>query len=107
MRSDGRLVQRLVKELDVETAKAVATPAVRYDLKVASLSEQPLDATASRLFRKCTGVLMCMAFRRVDLQFASKEVAKGMASPTELDLLRLRRAAKYLRDRPQGELRFE
>ena len=72
-----------------------------------SLQDVALDSLDAAKFKRCAGLLMWFALRRVELQFASKEVARGMATPSELDMVRLRRAAKYLRDRPRGEYVFE
>jgi len=105
--TDTRGVDELVKELGLQAAKQVATPAVRYDKKVEDLQSRPLDWTGAQRFRKCTGLLMWLSLRRPDLQFACKEVARGMATPTELDEVRLHRAVKYIRDRPRMIFTFE
>eukprot|EP00974_Lingulodinium_polyedra_P107705 10425083-Lingulodinium_polyedra.AAC.1 len=107
VKTDGRQVKQLVRDLELEQAKAVPTPAVRYDAKIEKLQEQLLNDDAARQYKHCVGVLMWIALRRVDLQFATKEVAKGLATPTELDRVKLCRVVKYLRDRPESTLHFE
>ena len=83
--TDTRKVDELVKELGLEAAKYVATPAVRYDKKVEEQQNKILTVAGAQRLRKCTGLLMWLSLRRPDLQFACKEFARGIATPTVLD----------------------
>ena len=47
-------------------------------------------------YRHLVGILQWIALVRADLQFPSKELARGLSSPTSKDWSRLRRVGKYL-----------
>ena len=50
--------------------------------------------------------LAYLAQDRLDLQFASKELARYMQSPTRFDLQQLKRAVRYLKVVPRLAQRF-
>ena len=48
-----------------------------------------------------------MCSERPDLQYAVKELARGMAKPTTFGMFKLKRLARYLRYRPRLQLLYE
>ena len=55
-----------------------------------------LTATDASAFRGLAARANYLAQDRADIQFACKEVCRGMSNPTRGDLKRLRRLARYL-----------
>ena len=47
-----------------------------------------------------------MALDRPDLSFCAKELSRGMASPTTMDVVRLKRALRYLKGCPAKVILF-
>ena len=48
------------------------------------------------MFRRGTGIALYLGPDRFDLQFATKELAQDMQTPSKLSMLRLRRFVRYL-----------
>ena len=49
----------------------------------------------------------CIAPERMDIQYATKELARSMAKPRAKDWQALTRAGKYLKGRPRMVMRYE
>ena len=64
------------------------------------------SASASARYRACVGQLMYLALDRLDLQYAAGQLARHMADPSADDEAHLRRAVRYVRDRPTASLRL-
>lgn len=90
------LIDELVKRLGVQDSKHVATPMVQYPQRQVMASAE-LSRIATSEYRTNIGILMHIAHDRNDIQFATKEVARCMQHPTELDDWRVRRCGRYLR----------
>jgi hypothetical protein len=129
LEADAKHVKTLLKEMKMEDAKAVKTPAVRPEGAEGSRdragdeddeaeideSEVPhkertdsevLAGEASR-FRSWTARLNYLAMDRPDIQFAVKACAKAMASPKTEDFVRLERLLRYLKHRPNLKIEYE
>ena len=107
LETETKTLDQLIIELELQNAKPVATPAIRYDQKVFDENQEELNVEAADLYRRATGMQMWIALRRPDMQFASKECAKGLSSPCELDMMKLKRSARYLKGAPRAIWRFE
>lgn len=97
-------VQQLLKEYDLEAGREVTSPETAGESAQShahSLTTPLNDVDATR-YRKCAALCNNLAQDRCDLSHASKEVARGMASPTAGDEMRLKRVIRYLRHRPCG-----
>jgi hypothetical protein len=55
----------------------------------------------SRKFRTPAARANYLALDRADIQYATKEVCRGMAAPTEMDKCKLKRLARYLVEYPK------
>ena len=55
-----------------------------------------LTAAEATVFRRGTGIALYLGPDRFDLQFATKELAHDMQTPSKLSMLRLRRFVSYL-----------
>ena len=79
--------------------------------KLTSVEEQslstPLTPAMHSQYRGCVGKLIYASLDRSDLSFAVKELASGLAAPTELDWFLLELVAKYLVGRESALIRME
>ena len=116
--ADQRHAEILIKDLELEDAKPVATPGAREDVIKAShvivdrddLAKNDLDdpnagdlldkAAASR-FRGLAARANFLSQDRADIQYATKEVARRMARPRDGDWSLLKRLARYLVGAPR------
>ena len=99
--TDPRHVDLVVKALGV--TKPVTTPLVREspvpdDQEV---EDKKISEEEATLYRSCTMRVGYIAQDRTDLQRATRELAKGMSSPTERHMEMLKRCARYLVHSPR------
>ncbi|CAE8594547.1 unnamed protein product [Polarella glacialis] len=102
----------MIEEFHLQQAHTVTVPAVNYTDKqreeATELPEQPEgDEPSGSNYRRGGGQVMDVAHDRPDLQFAAKEVARAMAKPTSLDVTKLKRIARYLKQYPTMTLVLE
>ena len=64
----------------------------------------PVEATK---FRATVARLNYVCAERPDIQYSVKELARSMATPRKLDVVKLKRLARYLRGRPRLQLPYE
>ena len=64
--------------------------------------ETYLNPEDSNRYRRMVARLNFLAQDRPDIAYATKELARGMANPTESDMERLKRMGRYL----QGRMRY-
>ena len=105
--ADQRHGELIVKGLGLERAKSVNSPG--EDLKPWEEDENaiplnPADATAYRALAARANYL---ALDRADIQFAAKEVCRGMAQPTRGHLKMLRRLGRYLIGEPRVVWKYQ
>ena len=102
--ADPRHVQILMANFGfTETSKGIAQPGAKMD-KAADLS--PLNVAESKTYRSNTMRVAYLAQDRIDIQFASKELARGMQTPTRWDMEQLKRMVRYLKTVPRMVQRF-
>ena len=97
--ADPRHAELLVYELGLSKANGVSSPG--EDEKPWEENSDPLPADAARLYRGMAARANYLAQDRSDLQFAAKEVCRGMAQPTVAHLRRLKRLGRFLLKRPR------
>ncbi|CAK0886425.1 unnamed protein product, partial [Prorocentrum cordatum] len=78
----------------VDTGMVIGGEGLKSETK--QEGEELLSDEDARKFRTGTGKLLFVAAERCDLQFATKEISRGMSQPTVGDALLLKRAARYL-----------
>ena len=98
--ADPRHAELIVKQcnLDGEKTKGVVTPSIK--LPVTKENQCKLDDQEAEEYRSITMRLGYLSLDRSDLQYASREYARGMAGPTVRHLEQLKRAARYLLHAP-------
>jgi len=101
---DPRHVEVIIKELQVQ--RAVTTPLVKEKIDEVDEEEIPLDSEWKSAYQSYTMRLGYLSHDRTDLQRVVRELAKGMAEPTERHWEMLTRAARYLVHAPRVVQRF-
>ena len=96
---DPQHVDLVVKTLKV--TRPVTTPLVRENPNAADEEDVPLSEESATIYRSCTMRIGYIAQDRTDLQRVTRELAKGMSSPTERHLEQLKRCARYLVHSPR------
>ena len=108
---DQRHVDILLREhgLDDSRSKGVDTPRVKKSESqvFAGLESPPLDREGVRLCRFGTMRISYLGQDRADVQEAAKCLSRRMQSPTQADLVELKRAVRYLLKFPRAVLVFE
>ena len=91
----------LIDSLGLKGARGVDTPA--SDQHKLHEDEEPeyLPKEQGTLYRACVARCNFLGLDRPDIQYAAKEVSRGMANPTQDDLVRLKRLARYLISHPR------
>ena len=96
---DQRHVEICLKELKLyEDSKEVTTPGDKSHRN--NQNNRVLGKDESRKFRGVTARLNYLGQDRSDVQNAVKELSKAMANPTEEDLIKAKRVARYLKAKP-------
>ena len=101
---DVKHVQVLLDEWDMDKCKSVSSPGTadeKANLEIKKMEETLLDAGVFKVFRRAAARINYMAQDRADLSFSAKEVSRGMANPTQGDLVRLKRVIRYLLGSPR------
>ena len=82
-------------KLDGANTKSVATPTVKVQEWTPQMLTK-LDKDRASLFRSATMRASCMSINRVDVQQATKEIARFMSQPHERAWNMLKRLIRYL-----------
>ena len=96
MAPDAKHVENLASLLEVKGAKPSPTPSSRTTGRGQRDVLELLTAAEATVFRRGTGIALYLGPDRFDLQFATKELAQDMQTPSKLSMLRLRRFVRYL-----------
>ena len=106
--TDGRHVEVLLHQSQLDAAKAVTSPGTREEQSTSheTISEDMKPEEASR-YRMLVARLDYLASDRPDIQYAVKEASKTMAKPQMHHWSLLKRAGKYLIDAPRVIQRFK
>ena len=101
LEADPRHAELVVQQLELQGSKSLSTPGVDGADEDDTEEDRPLsDADASK-FRGVIARINYLAADRPDLQYATKEVCREMASPTSGSLRRLLRIGRYLVGQPR------
>ena len=106
---DQRHADLIAKEMGLENARPLATPAVaetKEESQNTEGSELANDLEATK-FRSIAARLNYLSLDRPDLQYAAKGVARCMAKPRKKDWLLLKRVGRYLKGACRMVQRFE
>ena len=93
---DPRQIEHIIVDLGLEGAKTVSTAGVKLGA-AKSREDQLLGWEKHNRYRAITARGNYVAADRPDTRFASKELCRWMAAPTESGLLGLKRLGRYFR----------
>ena len=95
--ADQRHAEIIIAELGlVEGSKGVSTPGVTTTQKEVGEDEEELNEELRRAYRGLVARANYLAQDRADIQFAVKELSRGMSKPTEGNWKALKRLGRYL-----------
>ena len=98
--ADPRHVQILQAQLGLRPgSRGISTPGLSE--AVTTSSEQALDEVQATLYRSACMRLGYAALDRPEVQFAAKECARGMSTPTQRHMSLLKRAARFTLEAPR------
>ena len=103
--ADQRHAEIIVSKLGLEKdSKGVSTPGCKREWDPSEESElDPRDAT---IYRALAARGNYLSQDRSDIQFAVKEICRGMSNPTEGDWAALKRLGRYLVDKSRVIVKF-
>ena len=90
----------------VRNQKGLVVPFVRETREEWSNDEVELSPERSGEFRGLAARANYLSLDRADIQFATKEICRDMATPKESGLGKMKRLARYLLRRPRQALVF-
>ena len=95
----------IVKEMGFErSSNSVLTPGLKEAIPE---QDKPLNQHDSTKYRALVARSNYLAQDRSDIQFAVKELYRSMAFPTEHDMLKLKRLARYLVNKQRSVTTFK
>ena len=103
LEGDIRHSELIVKQLGLQKAKPVTTPAVRRSSSEAEEDRHSpkLSSADTSLFRSVTMRAVYLAQDRQDIAEATKNLSREMKEPSEASVRDLKRLGRYLKHRPR------
>ena len=97
-----------MRALGLNDAKEVDTPGVSKSSEafVEDNGCEHLDPDQSTLYRACAARCNFLGLDRPDIQYAAKEVSRGMANPTVSNMIDLKRVGRYLKRFPRAAFMY-
>ena len=93
---DPRHTDALVELLGLRGAKGAVTPGTKETGRTARNALDALSSSDHSRYRTAVGILQYAAGDRPDVQYEAKELSRCVQSPTEGDMLKLKRLTRYL-----------
>jgi hypothetical protein len=103
---DPRHVEIIIDELDLRGSKSVGTPGTKNNNE-SEKEEEPLEIEFHTKYRALVARANYLAQDRCDIQYAVKELARKMSSPTKADWVSLKRLGRYLVGLPRVITKFK
>ena len=105
--ADPRHAELRIKSLKLEESKPVSTAG--EDEKEWKLGEEPesFEGIQAREYRALAARANYLAADRADIQYAVKDICRGMATPTRGGWRKLKRLGRYLVGKPRAILRYD
>ena len=88
-------IEKMLSELDMMKCRVSTTPGTD-SLRKKIESEDLLTSDEHRLYRRLVGQLLWLSSVRPDIQFATKELSRGLSQPTQDHLHKLKVLLRYL-----------
>ena len=107
MEADQRHADIMIEQLNLKEAKGVSSPGEEEKRWEEEDNRQLLEGAEARHYRELAARANYLAQDRIDIQFATKEICRGMCNPTRGDLKKLRRLTRYLITVPRVVMRYD
>ena len=104
--ADQRHAELIIKAMNLEGAKGVSSPGEDEKPWKEEELKELLSSHEATKYRAVAARANYLALDRPDIQFATKEVCRGMSSPTRGDVSKLRRLARYLILKPRSVMKY-
>ena len=88
-------IDKMLEQLDMVKCKPAATPGVDSLRKLIE-SEELLSKDERKLYRRIVGQLLWLSSIRPDIQFATKELSRGLVAHTKDHLVKTKTLLRYL-----------
>ena len=107
--ADPRHSEMIVRQLGLESARAVTTPNEKKRLTdvLAANGLPPVNKERATFYRSLVMRAQFLSLDRADLSETVKCLTRKMQNPTEQDLSDLKRLGRYLKGRPRVTTKFE
>ena len=107
--ADPRHSEMIVRQLGLESARAVTTPNEKKKLTdvLAANGLPPVSRERATFYRSLVMRAQFLSLDRADLSETVKCLTRKMQNPTEQDLSDLKRLGRYLKGRPRVTTKFE
>ena len=105
-RGDDKVRKALMKEWAMEGSSTVSTPGVKEDREKIGADAEIHDKKRIARFPCAAAQINYMSLDNPKLGFASKEISREMAKPTEEGERKVKRAVRYLQGSPSTSYRY-
>ena len=96
MEADQRHADILIEQMNLKNAKGVSSPGEEEKRWEEEENSVLLEGAEAKRHRELAARAKYLAQDRIDIQFATKEICRGMCTPCKGDVKKLRRLARYL-----------
>ena len=96
MEADQRHADILIEQMNLKNAKGVSSPGEDQKRWEEEENSVLLEGAEAKRYRELAARANYLAQDRIDIQFATKEICRGMCTPCKGDVKKLRRLARYL-----------
>ena len=108
LEGDGKHAEILLEEWDMMDSRPVSSPGVAEEKTVEEdINGNELGKEMATKYRRAAARMNYMALDRPDISFTSKELSRSMAKPMEGDLVRMKRAIRYLRGHGRMKIQYK
>ena len=103
LEGDCKHVKIMLEEWDMTGSKSVGTPGTSEEKRenAEEKLQEIIERPRAKIYRRAAARLNYIALDRIDIGFASKECSRGMANPTEGDILKIKRVLRYRKGIPR------
>ena len=105
--ADEQDARKIFKEFDLDENLRGITVLVDPGVITPDGEDTPLEGKDVTRFRALAARANYLGQDRCDIQYATKEISRGMAKPTKGSLAKMKRLARYLLEMTEGVLRYE
>ena len=106
LEADQRHADVIIDRMNLQGAKGVKTPCEEEKAWEQEENSDELEPRKAKTYREVAARANYLAQDRPDIQYATKEICRGMCRPTQGDLKKLRRLARYLITSPRVVMKF-